>query len=230
LRPLEKVQMDTKDLSDIPKYARWMRANRLPRYQYSARDLRTGAAWFSYAASNDSFHAGLFASYLLGHWKRYGVHLEGMTVQTDNGVEYIGHIDKRREDGSLFEEVVEEYTGARPVQIFPGSKTSQSDVEAFHGMIESELYQVENLSSESLLLGRARTYQAYFNHFRKNLWKGGKTPAMIIVEAGAKVNPEALTLPPIRLDTIPLEPLTPLQGYPPGNDVPNLVNFWTNSA
>ena len=93
-------------------------------------------------------------------------------------------------------------------------------MEAFHGLIETELYDVEDLSTESLLLGRARTYQAYFNRFRKTLWKGGKTPATILAEAGSKLDPRALTLPPLRLETIPLEPLTPSTD---GNDVRVLV-------
>ena len=220
--PFEKVQMDTKDLSDIPRYARHMRLNGLPRYEYTARDLRTGATWFSFADANNSFNAALFAGYVLGHLKRFGVAMNGITVQTDNGSEFIGHIDKASEKESLFEEVVRECTGRRPVQIFPGAKTSQSDVEAFHGLVETELYDVEDLSTESLLLGRARTYQAYFNRFRKILWKGAKTPAMILAEAGSKVNPRVLTLPPIRLETIPLGPLTRSQA---GNDVPVLVNL-----
>jgi transposase len=222
MRPFEKVQIDTKDLSDIPTYAKWMRVNGLPRYQYTARDVRTGAAWFCYGDTNDTWNAGLFGSVVLGHLKRWDVRLDQTTVQTDNGSEYVGHIDKAPEKESLFEEVVRECTGRRPVQIFPGAKTSQSDVEAFHGLIETELYDVEDLSTESFLLGRARTYQEYFNRFRKILWKGGKTPATILAEAGSKVDPRALTLPPIRLETIPLGPLTSSQG---GNDVPVLVNF-----
>lgn len=220
LKAFEKVQIDTKDLSDIAAYAKWMRLNALPRYQYTARDVRTGAAWFCYGDANDSWNAGLFASVVLGHLKRWGVELDQTTVQTDNGSEYVGHIDKSPGKESLFEEVVREYTGRVPVQIFPGAKTSQSDVEAFHSLIETELYDVEDLSSESLLLGRARTYQAYFNQVRKTLWKGGKTPATILVEAGSKVDPRALTLPPLRLETIPLGPLTRPQR---GNDVPVLV-------
>lgn len=96
------------------------------------------------------------------------------------------------------------------------------NVEAFHGIVESELYAVEDLSSETLLRGRSRTYQAYFNHVRKNRWRGGKTPAMILAEAGSRVNPEAPTPPPIRLETIPLEPLL-LQQKQPGTHVPVLL-------
>lgn len=223
LEPFEKLQIDTKELRDIPKYARHMKANDLPRFEYTARELRTGAAWFAFSDTNDSFKAATFAAYLLGHLKRHGVAMDAMTVQTDNGSEYIGHIRKRHGGDSLFESVVRHHTGRPSVQIFPGAKTSQSDVEAFHSLVETELYDVEDLSSPPLLLGRSRTYQAYFNHLRKNGWRGGRTPAMILSEAGSRVNPAALTLPPIRLETIPLEPLLS-QKKQPGNDVPVLVS------
>ena len=223
LEPFEKLQIDTKELRDIPKYVRHMKVNDLPRFEYTARDLRTGAAWFAFSDTNDSFKAGTFAAYLLGHLKRHGVAMDAMTVQTDNGSEYVGHIRKRHGGDSLFESVVRYHTGCASVQIFPGAKTSQSDVETFHGLVEDELYAVEDLATVPLLLGRARTYQAFFNHVRKNGWRGGKTPAMILSEAGSRVNPEALTLPPIRLETIPLEPLLS-QKKQPGNDVPVLVS------
>ena len=219
MEPFEKLQIDTKDLSDIPAYARYMRLNRLPHYQYTARDVRTGTSYFAFAQANNSFNAALFAAYVLGHLKRHDVDFSKMIVQTDNGSEYVGHIKKRRRGESLFEAVVEKITGSLPEQIPPGAKTCQSDVEAFHGIIEDEFYGVEKLRSASELLGRARTYQVYFNHFRKNLWKGAKTPAKILSEAGSKVDPSVLTLPPIRLESIPLPPIT--GGY----DLPELVSY-----
>ena len=230
LRPFEKLQIDTKELRDIPFYAEAMKVGGLPRFEYTTRDLRTGGAWFAFADTNDSLHAALFASYLLGHLKRHGVALDQVTVQTDNGSEYGGGAVKRGDADSLFEAVVKHHTGRPPVRIFPGAKTSQSDVEAFHSLVETELYDVEDLSTEELLLGRSRTYQAYFNHFRKNLWKGAKTPATILAEAGSKIDPEVLTLPPIRLETIPLGPLQRPQGHSPGNDVPFLATILGNDS
>ena len=113
LKPFEKLQIDTKDLSDIPRYAGPMRVRRLPKYEYTARDVRTGAAWFCFANANNSFNAALFAGYLLGHLRRHGVALKQTTVQTDNGSEYVGHVDKR--DGeSLFEAGVRHWTGRDP--------------------------------------------------------------------------------------------------------------------
>ena len=119
-------------------------------------ELRTGGAWFAFARSNDTWHAHLFADYVLGHLAGCGVDLSGTTVQTDNGSEFIGSTRKVRGGPTLFERTVEHYTGRMPVTIFPGSKTSQSDVEAFHRLVEDEFLAVEDLSSRRRLLGCGR--------------------------------------------------------------------------
>jgi len=216
LRPFEKLQVDAKELRDIPAYAQYMVDQGLPGYLYSARDLRTGAAWFAYAHRNDTLHAGWFADYLLGHLAAWGVALRGTVVQTDNGAEFIGSSRKVRGEPTLFEATVRWYTGELPVSIFPGAKTSQSDVEAFHRLVEDEFLAVEALSSNERLVGCSRTYQAYFNHHRRLLWKGGKTPRELLLEAQADghqvaVSPVALTLPPIVLDD--LASILPTPGY-----------------
>jgi transposase len=218
LRPFEKIQIDTKELRDIPRYAKWMRLGQLPRYQYSARDVRTGAAYLAYAQSNDSVKAAAFAGYLLQHLSASGVELGGTTVQTDNGSEYVGGGRKKSALPSLFESIVEHFTGREVVRIFPGACRSQSDVESYHRLVEEELYEVEDLRTETELLGKARTYQLYFNHLRKNLYRGGRTPRDILLQADPDANPGCLNLPPIRLESLPLHLLPQV-----GHHVPNLV-------
>ena len=44
----EKSQIDTKDLSDIHQYWPLMRRLRLPRYEYTLRELSTGAVFYAY--------------------------------------------------------------------------------------------------------------------------------------------------------------------------------------
>lgn len=222
LRPFEKLQADTKELRDIPAYLAYMQDQALPRYVYSLRELRTGNAWFAYAHHNDTWHAHLFADYVLGHLAACGVDLSETTVQSDNGSEYIGSARKVRGEPTLFEQTVEYYTGRPPVTIFPGAKTSQSDVEAFHRLVEDEFLAVEDHSSRERLLGRSRIYQVYFNHYRRLLWKGGNTPVDFFRDAQDEghqpaATPEAFTLPPILLDD--LEPLL----HTPGYDVPVMV-------
>lgn len=220
LRPFEKIQFDTKELRDLPRYARWMRLGHLPKYQYTARDVRSGATYFAFAQTNDGFKAALFAGYVLNHLQRNGIRLGGTTVQTDNGTEFVGGGAKRNALRTLFEEVVVHFTGRDVSRIFPGACRSQSDVESFHRLVEDELYQVEDLRTETELLGRSFVYQLYFNHFRKNLYKGGKAPRNIILEATKNTNLAALTLPPIRLESLPLHLLPEV-----GHDVPGLVTY-----
>jgi hypothetical protein len=222
LRPFEKLQMDAKELHDIPAYLRYMREEALPKYLYSTRDVRTGAAWFAYAHRKNTWTASLFADYVLGHLAACGVDLSETTVQVDNGTEFVGSARKVRGGPTLFEEAVRAYTGSLPVTIFPGAKTSQSDVEAFHRLVEDEFLAVEEHTARRRLLGQSRIYQAYFNHYRLLLWKGGKTPEQLLVEAmphtpPASVPCRALTLPPIILEEV--EPFI----HAPGYDVPVLV-------
>ncbi len=206
LRAFEKIQVDTKELRDIPPYARYMCSLGLPRYEYTARDLRTGAAWIALSDTNDTEQAARFAGYLLSHLTRHGVNLNKTTIQIDNGSEFIGNVNKRQPGTAPFERVVEHFTGQIPIRIFPGAKTSQSDVESYHNLVEEEFWHPEDLSSEGKVLGRARTYQIYFNHYRKNLWRGGRTPKDILAQAAGHIPDTVLTLPPIRLESIRLPP------------------------
>ena len=217
LRPFEKIQIDTKELRDIPSYARYMRRHGLPKYEYTARDMKTGAAWIALSDANNSFNAAVFVSRLLKHLQNNGVVLSDTTIQTDNGSEYIGSVNKRHPGTSPFELVVKRMTGRLPLRIFPGAKTSQSDVESYHNLVEEEFWRPEKLNSEARVLGRARSYQIYFNHHRKNLWRGGYSPKEILQQAAPNIPDTVLTLPPIRLESIHLPP--PKSGY----HVPDLV-------
>ncbi len=219
LRPFEKIQVDTKDLCDIPSYARYMRQLGLARYEYTARDLKTGATWIALSDTNDTVQAAKFIGYLLAYLAACGVDLSRTTLQTDNGSEYIGNVNKRNPGTSPFELIVKQFTGRLPIRIFPGAKTSQSDVESYHNLIEEEFWAVEDLSSEGKLLGRSRTYQIYFNHHRKNLWRGGRTPKEILNEAAPHIRNTVLTLAPIRLESIHLPPVK--SGY----HLPDLVSL-----
>ena len=85
LRPLRFIQIDVKDLQDVERY--WLHMVRLglPRYEYTARDVRTGGVWYAYGRANNSTNASVFVGYLLGQLKRYGVDTTDVIIQTDNG-------------------------------------------------------------------------------------------------------------------------------------------------
>jgi hypothetical protein len=194
MRPFEKLQIDVKELKDIEPYFPQMIRYRLPEFQYTARDLKTGVAFIAFAYSNNSANAALFAGYISNHLKKYGIELELIVYQTDNGSEFIGNVRKKGE--SAFQIVVEEEFGITHERIPPSSPTYNSDVEAFHRMIEDDLYEVEEFSSLTEFKAKAYTYQLYFNYKKKNRWRDRMSPYDILVSENSNIDPGILNLPP----------------------------------
>ncbi|MEA3497301.1 MAG: helix-turn-helix domain-containing protein, partial [Bacteroidota bacterium] len=89
-KPFENIQIDIKYLTDIAKYYPYMLGLRLPTFQYTARDVRTGALFVAYADSVSMTYASIFAKYLLKHLKKHNVDISKVTIQTDNGSEFGG--------------------------------------------------------------------------------------------------------------------------------------------
>ncbi len=209
MRAFEKIQVDTKDLKDIPEYYTQMVIHGLPKFKYTARDMASGAAFFAFADENNTTYAGIFGRLVIGHLKRYGIEVKEMEIQTDNGVEYIGNV--RKKSGlSEFEKVVAEAQSIH-VRIPPRHCTWQSDVERFNGLIEEEFFMCESFSSEEGFLAKSYAYQLFFNYERKNSWRDDKTPVEILHEKMPEVDDQVLNLPPIRLETVLSS--VPLGGY-----------------
>lgn len=200
LKAFEFIEIDVKDLSDIGRYWVQMRGKGLPRYQFTARDVRTGGKWYCYGRSRDSTNAAVFLRYLVEQLKRYGVDLSRVRIQTDNGSEFIGS-SRRVRGESGFEKVLREY-GIKHVRIPPCSPTWQSDVEAVHKIIEDEFYEVEEYRDGVDFLAKAYAYGLYFNFRRKNRYRGYKTPVEILheVDPEAKLREQVFNLPPVILD------------------------------
>jgi len=199
MRVFEKLQIDTKDLSDIEGYWPRMRFGGLPRYQYTAREMVSGGLFYAYGDTNDSTNGALCAQYLLAHLKQHGIEVERMRIQIDSGPVYVGSVRKKR-GMSAFEEILKEYK-VEHERIPPRCCTWQSDVEASHRLVEDELYGIEQFRDEGDLLGKAFTYQLYFNYMRKNRWRSGKSPVEILTER-SEVEKKVLKLLLIRLERL----------------------------
>jgi len=209
MRAFEKMQVDTKDLKDMPEYYTQMVIHGLPKFKYTARDMALGAAFFAFADENNSTYAGIFGRLVMGHLKQYGIEVKEMEVQTDNGSEYIGSV--RKKSGlSEFEKVVAEAEGTH-TRIPPRHCTWQSDVERFNGLIEEEFFMCETFDSEEDFLAKAYAYQLFFNYERKNQWRDDKAPVEILREKMPHIDDQVLNLPPIRLERVLSS--VPLGGY-----------------
>ena len=195
----ENSQIDTKDLSDIYQYWPYMRRFGLPRYQYTLRELSTGACFFAYADENNSTYASLFAEYVIEHLKSYGINTAKIMWQTDNGSEFIGSVRKKINRLSAFEKVLKA-NDIEHGRIPPRCSYLQADVETSHRIIEDELYEIETYNNPIEFPGKTYAYHLYFNYFRKNRYRDNKSPVEILRERFPEINESVLNLPPIRLE------------------------------
>jgi len=196
---LGKVQFDLKHLTDIDEYYRPLKAYELPRYEYTARDVRTGMVVVGLAYEASLTNAVTFARYVAGHLERWGVKVRGTTWQTDNGAEFVGSAKAKKP--SAFTAAVKR-CGARHDRIPPRAPTWNSDVEAFHRTVQDEFYRCERFHGLGDFLAKANTYVAYYNLFRRNRHRGNLSPFQIASSLRPGLSEHLFTPPPIILDLV----------------------------
>jgi len=199
-KSFEQISIDTKDLIDIPEYWPQIRKARLPKVQYTARDVTSGIQFIAYADERSLCYSTLFVDIILNHLKACQVHFKNSRAQTDNGCEFIGSWNARND--SSFTKTVQSFKGIIHTTIPPGAHTWQSDVETAHRLIEDEFYEVENFQNKQDFLNKATAYNLWFNIARKNSYKENKTPWEIIKEKNQKANPNIPLLPPVFLNEL----------------------------
>ena len=192
-----RLQADTKPLYDIPAYWPQMKQHRLPRHQYTVREVRSGALFLDYADELSTTYATLATERILRHFQHHGLNLRNSILSTDNGSEYGGQ-DKRERDRG-FHLRVQSYVGQHRF-LPPATPNAHADVETVHSWMEPELFDLERFSSRDDFFAKLRTYQRWWNFARINYSKGGKTPAQILDELG--LHPALLLLPPVDLDQL----------------------------
>jgi transposase len=183
----QQISADTKDLDDIPHY--WTQAQHchLPVIQYTARDVRSGLLFWSFAQHRSSTLSAVFAARIQQHLDRYGVSLRDVVWQTDNGGEFKGDFPAALGD-------------SQHVRIPPAAHTYQSDVETVHRLEEDEFFDLEDFRSRGDFLAKVHTYQLYFNLVRPNSHKENQSPWQIIERLAPRSPLELCLLPPVFLD------------------------------
>jgi len=202
LAAFEQLQIDTKYLNDIPYYYEQMARNKdLPRFQYTARDVKTGAVFLGFGAEYSESHSCAFAAAVMAHIARCGHPREGTLVQTDNGPEYSGMERKKKKDRG-FVRLVEHLFRARHRFIPVGKKNHQADVETLHERIEPEFFDLERFDSRNMFFMKASAWQLWWNTTRKNGYKYGRSPEHILLEEKPGRNPNIWFLPALDLDAL----------------------------
>ena len=195
----ERVCEDTKDLDDIPEYWPQMMDMRLPKVQYTFREISCGVQFLGFSEERSLINSENFAEYINEHLKKYGLIVENGIRQTDNGSEYIGSWSAKEPSAyTLAIESAKLIHGTIP----PGAHRFQSDVETVHNLIEAEFYEIENFTSKIDFMQKAHTYQLFFNLERPNRYKENKSPWQLAQEKRPDIPKEALMLPPVDLDAL----------------------------
>lgn len=96
-RLFEQTCLDTKDLIDIPELWPQLQRWHLPKVQYTAREVVTGLQFIAFADERALNYATLFAEMLIAHLQRCGVAFLDSRFQTDNGSEFIGAWNARKD-------------------------------------------------------------------------------------------------------------------------------------
>ncbi|MGH8336040.1 MAG: helix-turn-helix domain-containing protein [Gammaproteobacteria bacterium] len=192
----QQLSADTKDLDDIPHYWPQAQSLDLPAVQYTAREVRSGLLFWSFAERRSAAASAVFAARIQQHLDRYGVSLRDLVWQTDNGSEFIGGHDR---DGKRtgFPAALGD---SQHVRIPPAAHTFQSDVETVHRLEEDEFFDLETFSSRGDFLAKVHTYQLYFNLARPNSHKQFQTPWQIIERLAPRSPLQLCLLPPVFLD------------------------------
>jgi hypothetical protein len=139
----------------------------LPLIQYTAREVRSGLLFWSFAQDRSASASAVFASRIQQHLNRCGVSLRDLVWQTDNGGEFKGDFPSALLD-------------SQHVRIPPAAHTYQSDVETVHRLEEDEFFDLESFTSRGDFLAKTHTYQLYFNLVRTNSHKENLSPWQII--------------------------------------------------
>ena len=195
----ELLQMDVKWLTDIPQYYSYMRALGLPKYEYTIRDVRTGAAWLAFSQEYSVAHSIAFIRRFLEHLRAYGALKPNAIIQTDCGGEFEGASRGIPEGG--FQYTIEEIYGVDHKFTPPWYKNANAEVESFHRLIEDELFAFEHFPTEDLFWKKAYSYLLYFNYSRPNSYKDWKAPVEILTELEPDMDPHVLALPPLDLES-----------------------------
>ena len=170
----EKLQMDVKYLTDIPPYWEMMQRLKLPRFQYTVRDVKSGMLFLGFADEISELHPETMAKHVL---QTIVPRFPGkVTMQTDNGVEFSG--TTRRLESNHFRAMVTGL-GAEHCYIPPGHCNANADVESIHSTIEEEFYNLTPFSSKEDFFRKAESYRLFYNLERPNFSKGVKTPWLI---------------------------------------------------
>jgi len=157
---------DTKDLCDIPEYWPQMKNLRLPKHQYTHREVSCGIQFLGYANELSLAHSTEFARIINEHLIRHKLIPDKSTRQTDNGSEYIGAWNAKH--ASSYTNEIQRIKGQVHKTIPPRAYKLQGDVETVHNLIEPEFFELETFKDRLDFFEKSYSYLLFFNFCRES--------------------------------------------------------------
>jgi transposase len=192
--PFTRFQMDTKDLCDIPQYHEQMLRLNLPRYQYSIRELSTGASYWSFSAELSKLYATQAIKAFLLHMQNHSIDTSKVIVTTDCGLEFDGTTVHFMDEG--FHKTITNPPFNATHRFNPPARPNfNADVESFHNTVESEFYFYTPFANKNDFLQKAGVYQCFFNLARHNYSRKG-SPAQLLHSKKPLLSPMIFLHPP----------------------------------
>ncbi len=193
-------QEDVKHLYDIPYYWTQMMSLKLPRYEYTIRDVKSGFTALAFANEYNEQYSEILTELFLRHLRSFGIDLSDVIIQTDNGSEF-GAKKRDIKTPGFVNTIMVEYE-AEHRYIPPGCPNANADVESFHSTIEREFFDLESFKSKEDFFNKATVFQSFYNFVRPNFSKKGKTPLQIFIEDYPGISTEILHFPVYDLDAV----------------------------
>ena len=200
-QPFTRFQMDVKHLNDLPNYFVQMKTLGLPAFQYTIREVSTGAQFLAYSQELSKTYATLAVERFLKHLQRFQIDTNQVVIQTDLGHEFDGNAVHYRPGG--FHETIEgERFKAKHRFNPPACPNANADVESVHATIETEFFEAEVFINAKDFWQKIWTYQFWYNVSRKNSSRFWKSPLELLSEKAKQIDPRIFLLPPINLSSL----------------------------
>ena len=195
---LSHHQEDVKHLYDIPHYWTQLQKMRLPCYQYTVRDTKSGMMMLGFGSEYNEQYSTIMTERYLYHLRLHGILMKEVTIQTDNGSEF--GAKKRHIDQLGLRNTIEREIGAKHNFIPPGMSNANADVESVHATIEDEFFHLQTFSGRDDFWVQVQAYQYFYNLVRPNFSKQGKTPLQIVMEDRPGIDTMVAGFPVLDLD------------------------------
>ena len=198
-KPFTRFQMDTKHLKDLPSYWAQMKTLGLPAYQYTIREVSTGAQFLTYSQELSKTYATAAIKRFLEHLDRFKIDTKEVVIQTDLGSEFDGGTEDYREDGFHLTIEGPKFEATHKYNP-PSCPNANADVESVHATIEGEFYEAETFVSKEDFMRKAATYQFWYNVKRKNSSRGWRSPLDILADKDYCIDPRIFLHHPVNLE------------------------------